>query len=108
MFWAARGLHWRLQRAYQLAREGLLANLWNRRRARDRPLQFWVVQRGMPCKCGSSTRVEYVPALCTHRPSLLPMNVPMKFSEGACDPARAGEREARSHLNLNISRKEKS
>ena len=52
---------------------GSLANLWNRRRARDRPLQFLVVQRGMPCKCESSTRVEYVPALCTHRPSLLPI-----------------------------------
>ena len=43
------------------------------------------MQRGMPCKRESSTRIEYVPALCTHRPSLLPMNVPMKFSEGACD-----------------------
>ena len=66
-----------------------MANLLNRRRARDRPLQFWVVQRGMPCKCESSTRVEYVPALCTHRPSLLPMNVPMKFSESG---ATAGNR----------------
>ena len=43
------------------------------------------MQRGMPCKRESSTRIEYVPALCTHRPSLLPMNVPMKFSESACE-----------------------
>ena len=43
------------------------------------------MQRGMPCKRESSARIEYVPALCTHRPSLLPMNVPMKFSESACE-----------------------
>ena len=65
--------------------ERVLANLVNPRRAWDRLLQLLVVQRGMPCKRESSTRIEYVPALCTHRPSLLPMNVPMKFSESACD-----------------------
>ena len=27
----------------------------------------------MPSKRESSTRVDYVPALCTHRPSLLPI-----------------------------------
>ena len=47
------------------------------------------MQRGMPCKRESSARIEYVPALCTHRPSLLPMNVPMKFSESG---ATAGNR----------------
>jgi hypothetical protein len=31
------------------------------------------LQRGMPSKRGSSTRIDYVPALCTHRPSLLPI-----------------------------------
>jgi hypothetical protein len=31
------------------------------------------LERGMPCKRESSTRAEYVPALCTHRPSLLPI-----------------------------------
>ena len=30
-------------------------------------------ERGIPSKYGSSTRVDYVPALCTHRPSLLPI-----------------------------------
>ena len=50
------------------------------------------MQRGMPCKRESSTRIEYVPALCTHRPSLLPMNVPMKFSESVCEAVRAAER----------------
>jgi hypothetical protein len=30
-------------------------------------------ERGIPCKRESSTCVEYVPALCTHRPSLLPI-----------------------------------
>ena len=28
---------------------------------------------GIPSKCMSLTRTEYVPALCTHRPSLLPI-----------------------------------
>ena len=31
------------------------------------------LQRGIPSKRKSSTCVEYVPALCTHRPSLLPI-----------------------------------
>ena len=30
-------------------------------------------ERGIPSKRESSTRVDYVPALCTHRPSLLPI-----------------------------------
>ncbi|XLU64643.1 hypothetical protein S245_023852 [Arachis hypogaea] len=31
------------------------------------------LQRGIPSKSESSARVDYVPALCTHRPSLLPI-----------------------------------
>jgi len=31
------------------------------------------LERGIPSKCGSSARADYVPALCTHRPSLLPI-----------------------------------
>ena len=30
-------------------------------------------ERGIPSKRDSSDRVDYVPALCTHRPSLLPI-----------------------------------
>ena len=30
-------------------------------------------ERGIPSKRMSSTYIEYVPALCTHRPSLLPI-----------------------------------
>ncbi|KAL0087502.1 hypothetical protein J3Q64DRAFT_1737766 [Phycomyces blakesleeanus] len=30
-------------------------------------------QRGIPSKRKSSACVDYVPALCTHRPSLLPI-----------------------------------
>ena len=30
-------------------------------------------ERGIPCKILSLAKVEYVPALCTHRPSLLPI-----------------------------------
>ena len=35
-------------------------------------------ERGIPSKRDSSDRVDYVPALCTHRPSLLPIE---RFSE---------------------------
>ena len=40
-------------------------------------------ERGIPCKHMSSACAEYVPALCTHRPSLLPIE---RFSEdlGLC------------------------
>ena len=31
------------------------------------------LQRGIPSKRKSSTCIDYVPALCTHRPSLLPI-----------------------------------
>ena len=30
------------------------------------------LERGIPSKRESAARVDYVPALCTHRPSLLP------------------------------------
>ena len=30
-------------------------------------------ERGIPSNCGSLARDDYVPALCTHRPSLLPI-----------------------------------
>ena len=32
------------------------------------------LEGGIPSKRGSLTRVDYVPALCTHRPSLLPIS----------------------------------
>ena len=32
------------------------------------------LKRGIPCNRDSSCRGEYVPALCTHRPSLLPID----------------------------------
>jgi hypothetical protein len=31
------------------------------------------LERGIPSKRKSSTCIDYVPALCTHRPSLLPI-----------------------------------
>ena len=31
------------------------------------------LQRGIPSKRESLARADYVPALCTHRPSLLPI-----------------------------------
>ena len=40
-------------------------------------LGLWLViiahERGIPSKCKSSACADYVPALCTHRPSLLPI-----------------------------------
>ena len=39
----------------------------------DRDLQLSLLNEEYPSKCGSSARVDYVPALCTHRPSLLPI-----------------------------------
>ena len=44
------------------------------------------LERGIPSKRESSARVDYVPALCTHRPSLLPIG---RFSESVgLEPAR--------------------
>ncbi len=31
------------------------------------------LERGMPSRGGSSDRLDYVPAICTHRPSLPPI-----------------------------------
>ncbi len=45
------------------------------------------LERGIPSKRKSSTCIEYVPALCTHRPSLLPIEwfnklyEPMRFDD---------------------------
>ena len=33
------------------------------------------LEPGMPSNCMSSTCDDYVPALCTHRPSLLPIGL---------------------------------
>ena len=40
------------------------------------------LERGMPSKRRSLACVDYVPALCTHRPSLLPISSgPVKLSD---------------------------
>ena len=41
----------------------------------DRGLQLLVAQRGMSRRRSSSNCADYVPAICTHRPSLFPMMV---------------------------------
>ena len=38
-------------------------------------------ERGIPSKRNSSNCVDYVPAFCTHRPSLLPMNSAVNYSQ---------------------------
>ena len=50
-----------------------LGNLLKLDRAGDRSIAIIGLQRGIPSKRESSARVDYVPALCTHRPSLLPI-----------------------------------
>ena len=50
-----------------------MGNLVKLHRAGDRPLQLLVLNEEFPSKRKSSTHADYVPALCTHRPSLLPI-----------------------------------
>lgn len=50
----------------------------NMHRDGDRSLQFLILTLGMPSKRESSTRAGYVPALCTHCPSIQPMGVVVK------------------------------
>ena len=49
-------------------------------------------ERGIPSKRESSARVDYVPALCTHRPSLLPIEW---FSEASGSALISGQPELR-------------
>ena len=44
------------------------------------------LERGIPSKCKSSACADYVPALCTHRPSLLPI----EWLSEAFGPAQRG------------------
>ena len=60
-------------------------------------------ERGIPSKRDSSYRVDYVPALCTHRPSLLPIG---SFSEasglavhGRGNPSRHGGEVCRTQIS---------
>ncbi|KAK8635117.1 hypothetical protein V6N13_022994 [Hibiscus sabdariffa] len=60
------------------------------------------LQRGIPSKRESSARVEYVTALCTHRPSLLPIEWSGEVF-GSWQRGRFPARDvARSPLNLII------
>ncbi len=71
MFWAARALQCCIQRAFTLDRKVWVifesATCWG--------LIIAIVSHepGIPSKRESSARIDYVPALCTHRPSLLPI-----------------------------------
>ena len=54
------------------------------------------LQRGIPSKRESSARADYVPALCTHRPSLLPigqLSQNLGLDPDACGDVRSGLRE---------------
>src|ERR1700709_2907539 len=60
------------------------------------------LQRGIPSKRKSSACVDYVPALCTHRPSLLPIEWLSEASglaqRGRQRPLRAGKLSKLGHL----------
>ncbi|CCF46246.1 hypothetical protein CH063_15059, partial [Colletotrichum higginsianum] len=60
------------------------------------------LQRGIPSKRKSSACVDYVPALCTHRPSLLPIEwLSEAFGlaqRGGQLPLRAGKLSKLGHL----------
>ena len=60
------------------------------------------LERGMPSKRKSSACVDYVPALCTHRPSLLPIEWLSEASGlaqgGGQLPPRAGKFSKLGHL----------
>ena len=62
-----------LTKSASMSFAGRCGNLVKLRRAGDRSLQFLDLKRGIPSKRESAARVDYVPALCTHRPSLLPI-----------------------------------
>ncbi len=46
-------------------------------------LAIILLERGMPSRCASSKHIDYVPAICTHRPSLLPMPVGYRLTDSA-------------------------
>ncbi|PIN13453.1 hypothetical protein CDL12_13929 [Handroanthus impetiginosus] len=61
------------------------------------------LQRGIPSKCESSARVDYVFALCTHHPSLLPIEWSGEvFGSRQCG-GFADRNVARSSLNLIVA-----
>ena len=45
----------------------------------DLMLAIVFLEQGMSCKYVSTICTDYVPALCTHRPSLLPIGVLVKM-----------------------------
>ena len=48
------------------------------------------LEQGMSSKRESSTRIDYVPGLCTHRPSLLPIECQNELDgEGFLEIARS-------------------
>ena len=57
--------------SYHLGREVWV--IFELHRAGDRLLQLLIFNEEFLVRRESSARVDYVPALCTHRPSLLPI-----------------------------------
>ena len=50
-----------------------LGNLFKMHRDGDRSLQLLIFNEEFLVSASPSARADYVPALCTHRPSLLPI-----------------------------------
>ncbi|WZY99408.1 hypothetical protein YC2023_071737 [Brassica napus] len=61
------------------------------------------LQRGIASKRESSARVDYVPALCTHRPSLLPLNDPVNLRKDHCRTLETKRRE-NNETSLSVGR----
>ncbi|KAL2223594.1 UNVERIFIED_CONTAM: hypothetical protein Sindi_3067300 [Sesamum indicum] len=78
-----------IQRVYSLGRQA-------------RIIAIVGLQRGIPSKRESSARVDYVPALCTHRPSLLPIEWSGEVFGSRRRGRFAARDVARSPLNLII------
>ena len=53
-----------------------LGNLFNMHRDGDRLLQFLILNEEFLVGVAHPSGTDYVPALCTHRPSLLPIECP--------------------------------
>ena len=84
MFPAAHVLHWWRQRVRVPVDvrvpgpciQASVGNLVKLYRAWDRTLEFWFLNEESLVGITSSACADYVPALCTHRPSLLPIECP--------------------------------
>ena len=80
--WAARELQWKKQRVHLNSCTERSRVIFEFLSPLGLSFVILVHERGIPCKCESLACVEYVPAPCTHRPSLLPMKCLARTMDG--------------------------